>query len=60
MRIPQGQVTADIRLLGRLEDVAGKPGTEKRVLFEDKFKREMAKIMGISAERLQIEAITPD
>ena len=43
---PDGQVTADIRLLGRVEDVAGAEGSKKRELFEQKFLREMAQLMG--------------
>lgn len=53
-------MTADIRLLGKMEDVAGVEGSAKRDLFNERFKREMAKLMGISPDRLHIEAIMAD
>ena len=56
----QGQVTADIRLVGKMEEVAGLEGSAEREMFNERFKREMAKLMGISPERLHIEAITAD
>jgi hypothetical protein len=43
-----------------MEEVAGVEGSTEREMFNERFKREMAKLMGISPERLHIEAITPD
>ena len=38
----------------------GEVGSKQRELFEAKFIREMAKMMGIAEERLTIEAVSAD
>ena len=38
----------------------GEIGSKQRELFEAKFIREMAKMMGIAEERLTIEAVSAD
>jgi hypothetical protein len=43
-----------------MQDHAGNPNTDRRKLFEDKLKREMAKQLGISEDRLEIEGVFPD
>lgn len=55
-----GQVTLDIRLLGQLEDVAGKPDSAKRKTFVKRFIVDMAKQLGVDESRIEVEQITLD
>ena len=50
----------DIRLLGSLDEHAGEEGSEERAQFKEKFLNDLAKQLGVSVDRLEVEAIFPD
>ena len=42
------------------EEHAGEEGSEERAQFKEKFLNDLAKQLGVSVDRLEVEAIFPD